>query len=113
MTVRQTRIFPVATIYCESESKRLRCYAGKDITSAVRRMPISPSRPRIDRLDDADGEHLPDAGYPRRFGLIERSRPRKLAERALAKTGADIDPDLRIQDSNGKIAGCDCTRAGD
>lgn len=31
----------MATIYCESESKRLRCYAGKDITSAVRRMPIS------------------------------------------------------------------------
>jgi ribose transport system ATP-binding protein len=75
-------------------------YAGKDMTSAVRRMPISFIHQDLGLIDwmTVTENICLTLGYPRRFGLIEWSRGRQLAERALEKIGADIDPDLRIQD---------------
>jgi ribose transport system ATP-binding protein len=74
-------------------------YEGNDMTSAVRRMPISfihQDLGLIDWMTVAENICL-TLGYPRRFGLIEWSRARKRAELALAKLGVDIDPDLRIR----------------
>jgi ribose transport system ATP-binding protein len=75
-------------------------YAGNDMTAAVRRMPVSFIHQDLGLIDwmTVTENICLTLGYPRRFGLIEWSRARKLAERALAKIGADIDPDLRIQD---------------
>ena len=75
-------------------------YAGSEMTSAVRRMPISfihQDLGLIDWMTVAENICL-TLGYPRRFGLVAWSRARELARRALARIGADIDPDLRIQD---------------
>jgi ribose transport system ATP-binding protein len=74
-------------------------YRGNDMTSAVRRLPISfihQDLGLIDWMTVAENICL-TLGYPRGFGLIEWGRARKRAERALAKLGVDIDPDLRIQ----------------
>ncbi|WP_430648600.1 ATP-binding cassette domain-containing protein, partial [Bradyrhizobium manausense] len=74
-------------------------YEGHDMTHAVRRMPISfihQDLGLIDWMTVAENICL-TLGYPRRFGLIDWSRARKRAALALAKLGADIDPDLRIQ----------------
>ena len=75
-------------------------YAGKDMTSAVRHMPISFIHQDLGLIDwmTVTENICLTLGYPRRLGLIAWSRARKLAQRALAKIGADIDPDLRIQD---------------
>src|SRR6185437_12079364 len=75
-------------------------YAGHDMTSAVRWMPISFIHQDLGLIDwmTVTENICLTLGYPRRLGLIEWSRARKLAERALARIGADIDPDLRIQD---------------
>ena len=74
-------------------------YDGHDMTSAVRRMPISfihQDLGLIDWMTVAENICL-TLGYPRSSGLIDWSSARKRAELALAKLGADIDPDLRIQ----------------
>ncbi|WP_456674613.1 sugar ABC transporter ATP-binding protein [Bradyrhizobium sp. RDM12] len=74
-------------------------YEENDVTSAIRRMPISfihQDLGLIDWMTVAENICL-TLGYPRRFGLIEWSRARKRAELALAKLGVDIDPDLRIR----------------
>ncbi|MBV9561252.1 MAG: sugar ABC transporter ATP-binding protein [Bradyrhizobium sp.] len=74
-------------------------YEGADMTHAVRRMPISfihQDLGLIDWMTVAENICL-TLGYPRRFGLIDRSGARKRAERALKRIGADIDPELRIQ----------------
>ncbi len=74
-------------------------YAGNDLTSSVRRMPLSfihQDLGLIEWMTVAENICL-TLGYPRRFGIIDWSRARRRAELALAKLGADIDPDLRIQ----------------
>jgi ribose transport system ATP-binding protein len=75
-------------------------YAGIDMTSAVRRMPISFIHQDLGLIDwmTVTENICLTLGYPRRFGLIEWSRARSVAASALAKIGADIEPDLRIQD---------------
>jgi ribose transport system ATP-binding protein len=73
-------------------------YQGDDVTSTVRRMPISfihQDLGLIDWMTVAENICL-TLGYPRRFGLIQWSRARRRAGLALAKLGVDIDPDLRI-----------------
>lgn len=74
-------------------------YAGADMTSAVRRMPISFIHQDLGLIEwmTVTENICLTLGYPRRFGLIEWSRARKRAKLALGKLGADIDPDLRIQ----------------
>jgi len=74
-------------------------YSGHEVTNAVRRMPISfihQDLGLIDWMTVAENICL-TLGYPRRFGLITWKEARKRARRALARLGADIDPDLRIQ----------------
>ena len=69
------------------------------MTHAVRRMPIAfihQDLGLIDWMTVAENICL-TLGYSGRCGLIEWSWARKRAARALAKLGADIDPDLRIQ----------------
>src|SRR6201996_892053 len=75
-------------------------YKGQDMTHAVRRMPISFIHQDLGLIDwmTVTENICLTLGYPRRFGLIEWSRARSMAGKALAKIGADIDPDLRIQD---------------
>jgi ribose transport system ATP-binding protein len=74
-------------------------YAGSDMTSSVRRMPLSfihQDLGLIEWMTVAENICL-TLGYPRRFGMIDWSNARRRAQVALAKLGADIDPDLRIQ----------------
>jgi ribose transport system ATP-binding protein len=74
-------------------------YEGNDMTSAVRRMPISFIHQDLGLIEwmTVTENICLTLGYPRRFGLIEWSKARKRAELALAKLGIDIDPDLRIR----------------
>ena len=74
-------------------------YKGHDTTHAVRRMPVSfihQDLGLIDWMTVTENISL-TLGYSRRFGLIQWTWARRRAERALAKLGADIDPDLRVQ----------------
>jgi ribose transport system ATP-binding protein len=76
------------------------CYRGQDMTRSVRRMPVSfihQDLGLIDWMTVTENISL-TLGYSRRFGMIEWDWARKRAARALAKLGADIDPDLRIGD---------------
>ena len=75
-------------------------YNGQDATYAVRRMPIAfihQDLGLIDWMTVAENICL-TLGYSRRFGLIDWRAARKRASDALAKLGADIDPELRIKD---------------
>jgi ribose transport system ATP-binding protein len=74
-------------------------YEGSDMTSAVRRMPISFIHQDLGLIDwmTVTENICLTLGYPRRFGLIAWSQARKRAELALAKLGVEIDPDLRIR----------------
>jgi ribose transport system ATP-binding protein len=75
------------------------CYGGNDMTSTVRRMPISFIHQDLGLIEwmTVTENICLTLGYPRRFGLIEWSRARKRAELALARLGVEIDPDLRIR----------------
>ncbi len=75
-------------------------YGGHDMTPAARHLPISFIHQDLGLIDwmTVTENICLTLGYPRRFNLIAWSRARNLAQRALAKIGADIDPDLRIQD---------------
>ncbi len=75
-------------------------YKDVDMTHAVRRMPISFIHQDLGLIDwmTVTENICLTLGYSRRLGLIEWSWARKRAVRALEKLGADIDPDLRIQD---------------
>jgi ribose transport system ATP-binding protein len=70
------------------------------MTHAVRRMPISFIHQDLGLIDwmTVTENICLTIGYSRKFGLIEWSWARKRAVRALEKLGADIDPDLRIND---------------
>ena len=75
-------------------------YRGQDMTHTVRRMPVSFIHQDLGLIDwmTVTENICLTLGYSRRFGLIEWGWARKRALRALAKLGAGIDPDLRIQD---------------
>ena len=75
-------------------------YNGQDMTYSVRRMPIAfihQDLGLIDWMTVAENICL-TLGYSRRFGMIDWGEARKRAAGALSKLGADIDPELRIQD---------------
>jgi ribose transport system ATP-binding protein len=74
-------------------------YDGNDMTHGVRRMPISFIHQDLGLIDwmTVTENICLTLGYPRRFGLLDWSRAQKRAKQVLAKLGADIDPDLRIQ----------------
>ena len=74
-------------------------YNGHDMTHAVRRIPISFIHQDLGLIDwmTVTENICLTLGYSRRFGLIAWGWARKRAMRALAKLGADIDPDRRIQ----------------
>jgi ribose transport system ATP-binding protein len=75
-------------------------YGGQNMSHAVRRMPISFIHQDLGLIDwmTVTENICLTLGYSRRFGLIKWDWARRRAVRALAKLGADIDPDLRIQD---------------
>ncbi len=75
-------------------------WRGQDMTHSVRRMPVSFIHQDLGLIDwmTVTENICLTLGYSRRFGLIEWGWARTRAARALAKLGADIDPDLRIQD---------------
>jgi ribose transport system ATP-binding protein len=75
-------------------------YRGRNVTSALRRLPIAyihQDLGLIDWMTVAENISLM-LGFPRRFGLIDWNAARTRAERALDVVGADIDPDRRIHD---------------
>jgi ribose transport system ATP-binding protein len=74
-------------------------YNGQSHTNSVRRMPISfihQDLGLIEWMTVAENICL-TLGYSRRFGMIDWTAARTRARTALAKLGADIHPDLRIQ----------------
>ena len=74
-------------------------YRNNDVTHHVRRMPIAfihQDLGLIDWMTVAENICL-TLGFPRRRGLIDWRSARERAATALAKLGADIDPELRIQ----------------
>jgi ribose transport system ATP-binding protein len=74
-------------------------YNGQSHTHSVRRMPISfihQDLGLIEWMTVAENICL-TLGYSRRFGMIDWTAARTRARTALAKLGADIHPDLRIQ----------------
>ena len=74
-------------------------FRGVDVTHALRRLPISFIHQDLGLIDwmTVTENICLTLGYSRSFGLIKWSWARRRAERALAKLGAEIDPDLRIQ----------------
>lgn len=75
-------------------------YDGHDMTHAVRRMPISFIHQDLGLIDwmTVSENICLTLGYSRRFGMIDWRGARNRAELALAKLGADVHPELRIQD---------------
>jgi ribose transport system ATP-binding protein len=74
-------------------------FRGADVTGALRRLPIAfihQDLGLIDWMTVAENICL-TLGFPRRRGVIDRNAARERAAAALEALGADIDPDLRIQ----------------
>jgi ribose transport system ATP-binding protein len=74
-------------------------FRGADVTSALRRLPIAfihQDLGLIEWMTVAENICL-TLGFPWRFGLIDWAAARLRAAAALERLGADIDPDLRIQ----------------
>ena len=74
-------------------------YRGQDATPALRRLPIAfihQDLGLIEWMTVAENICL-TLGYPRRFGIVDWTAARARAAKALSVLGADIDPDLRIQ----------------
>jgi ribose transport system ATP-binding protein len=72
---------------------------GADVTNALRRLPIAfihQDLGLIDWMTVAENICM-TLGFPRRHGMIDRSAARRRAAAALNVLGADIDPDVRIQ----------------
>ena len=72
---------------------------GADVTNSLRRLPIAfihQDLGLIDWMTVAENICL-TLGFPRRHGLIDWSATRRRAAAALEVLGADIDPDVRIQ----------------
>jgi ribose transport system ATP-binding protein len=73
-------------------------YRGRDVTASLRRMPVAfihQDLGLIDWMTVAENICL-TLGYPRRGGMVDFKAARKRAADALEALGADIDPDLRI-----------------
>src|SRR6201999_231293 len=76
-------------------------YNGEDMTHAVRRMPIAFIHQDLGLIEwmTVTENICLTLGYTRNvLGLIHWGWARKRAVRALAKLGADLDPDVRVQD---------------
>ncbi len=75
-------------------------YNGQDMTHAVRRMPIAFIHQDLGLIEwmTVTENICLTLGYTKQFGLIHWGWARKRAARALAKLGADFDPDVRVQD---------------
>ena len=74
-------------------------FKGGDASRSLRRLPmafIHQDLGLIDWMTVAENICL-TLGYPRRAGLVDWRAARKRAADALAALGADIDPDVRIQ----------------
>ena len=74
-------------------------YRGRDAMSSLRRLPIAfihQDLGLIDWMTVAENICL-TLGYPRRAGLVNWGAARRRAAAALEILGADIDPDVRIQ----------------
>jgi ribose transport system ATP-binding protein len=74
-------------------------FRGRDVTSALRRLPISfihQDLGLIDWMTVAENICL-TLGYPRRGGMIHWQAARERAARTLEVLDAHIDPDVRIQ----------------
>jgi len=74
-------------------------YRGRDVTNAVRRLPIAfihQDLGLIDWMTVAENICL-TLGYPRRLGVVDWGAARTRAAGALELLGADIDPERRIQ----------------
>src|SRR5688572_23752140 len=74
-------------------------FRGKDATATLRRLPISfihQDLGLIEWMTVAENICL-TLGYPRRLGIVDWRAARERAAAALEVLGADIDPDLRIQ----------------
>ena len=72
---------------------------GADVTNSLRRLPIAfihQDLGLIDWMTVAENICM-TLGFPRRHGLIDWSAARRRAAAALEMLGADIDPDVRIQ----------------
>ncbi len=70
-----------------------------DVTHALRRLPIAfihQDLGLIDWMTVAENICM-TLGFPRRFGMIDQDAARRRAAVALDALGADIDPDIRIQ----------------
>ncbi|MBV8764029.1 MAG: sugar ABC transporter ATP-binding protein, partial [Hyphomicrobiales bacterium] len=75
-------------------------FRGADVTAALRKLPIAfihQDLGLIDWMTVAENICL-TLGFPKRHGLVDRQGARRRAASALEKVGAEIDPDLRIQD---------------
>jgi ribose transport system ATP-binding protein len=74
-------------------------YNGQSHTHSVRRMPISFIHQDLGLIEwmTVTENICLTLGYPRRLGMIDWKAARKRSRAALAKLGADIHPDLRIQ----------------
>jgi ribose transport system ATP-binding protein len=74
-------------------------FRGADVTGALRRLPIAFIHQDLGLLDwmtVAENICL-TLGFPRRRGMIDWNAARERAAAALEALGADIDPDIRIQ----------------
>ena len=74
-------------------------FRGADVTGALRRLPIAfihQDLGLIDWMTVAENICL-TLGFPRRLGVIDWGAARQRAAAALEALGADIDPDVRIQ----------------
>jgi ribose transport system ATP-binding protein len=72
---------------------------GADVTNSLRRLPIAfihQDLGLIDWMTVAENICM-TLGFPRRHGLIDWAAARRGAAAALEMLGADIDPDIRIQ----------------
>ncbi len=77
-------------------------YNGTDMSQAVRRMPVAfihQDLGLIDWMTVAENISL-TLGYSRKFGMIDWEAARARARRVLARLGADIHPDMRVQSLN-------------
>jgi ribose transport system ATP-binding protein len=72
---------------------------GADVTNSLRRLPIAFIHQDLGLIDWMTvAENICQTlGFPRRHGLIDWSATRRRAASALEMLGADIDPDIRIQ----------------
>src|SRR5579863_5003972 len=94
---KSTLIKILAGVYALDEGSVL--LRGVDVTNSLRRLPIAFIHQDLGLIDWMTvAENICQTlGFPRRLGLIDWSETRRRAAAALEMLGADIDPDIRIQ----------------